>query len=438
MSNRVDAGITTAYGAAVRGGYTGTYDEFCEQQAEYAQNAEALEAARVQAVNAQIDANQSKVDAAGSATAAAESASAASQSASQAAGSATAAANSATSIGNAEANCNASMQAAQAARNEAQTARTGAESARDAAQTARTGAETARTGAESAETDAETARDLAQTAATASQAARDTAINTVGLQYEDTKTISTGTAVGFEVDSELPDPASATFALIATGGVKLTQAIARYATTIVGPEGEELVWVEQDPVTIDSKEAWSAVYSAGGAVKVGVSVSYTGTGTIRFVVATGMKAVEVNAEVVQANAAASATAAQRSATEAVYAEAQASFSASAAASSASDAQDVLDSIPDDYSTLANTVSEHSEEIALQEDSIPGTTQTITFDADGNVQRIVHSSGNTAVRTDVFTFGADTITEVRTLASGASLTIVTNTDTLVTTVTMTAA
>ena len=101
-------------------------------------------------------------------------------------------------------------------------------------------------------------------------------------------------------------------------------------------------------------------------------------------------------------------------------------------------EETRESIPDDYTTLANTVNSHSVEIALQEDSIPGTTQTITFDADGNVQRIVHSSGNTAVRTDVFTFGTDTISEVRTLASGASLTIVTNTDTLVTTVTYAAA
>lgn len=92
----------------------------------------------------------------------------------------------------------------------------------------------------------------------------------------------------------------------------------------------------------------------------------------------------------------------------------------------------------DAKVAGDLLRSQSVEIALQEDSIPGTTQTITFDADGNVQRIVHSSGNTAVRTDVFTFGADTITEVRTLASGASLTIVTNTDTLVTTVTMTAA
>ena len=38
-----DAGIVTAYGAAVRGGYTGTYEEFCVQQANFAQYAERTE-----------------------------------------------------------------------------------------------------------------------------------------------------------------------------------------------------------------------------------------------------------------------------------------------------------------------------------------------------------------------------------------------------------
>ena len=41
-----DAGIVTAYGAAVRGGYTGTYEEFCIQQANYAQSAAAVEQAK--------------------------------------------------------------------------------------------------------------------------------------------------------------------------------------------------------------------------------------------------------------------------------------------------------------------------------------------------------------------------------------------------------
>lgn len=36
MSKVIDAGISTAYGAAVRGGYTGTYEKFCEDLAKLA------------------------------------------------------------------------------------------------------------------------------------------------------------------------------------------------------------------------------------------------------------------------------------------------------------------------------------------------------------------------------------------------------------------
>lgn len=43
------AGIVTAYGAAVRGGYTGTYEEFCAQQANYAASAAAVEQAKTDA-----------------------------------------------------------------------------------------------------------------------------------------------------------------------------------------------------------------------------------------------------------------------------------------------------------------------------------------------------------------------------------------------------
>lgn len=71
---------------------------------------------------------------------------------------------------------------------------------------------------------------------------------------------------------------------------------------------------------------------------------------------------------------------------------------------------------------------------LHLEEIPDTTQAITFDQSGNVQSIVHSRNNTAVRTDVFTFEENTITEVRTLANGHSLTMVTNLTTLETTVT----
>lgn len=71
---------------------------------------------------------------------------------------------------------------------------------------------------------------------------------------------------------------------------------------------------------------------------------------------------------------------------------------------------------------------------LRAEFIPGTTQNIVFDASGNVQSITHMLNQSAVRTDVFTFAAATITEARTLASGKSLTIITNTETLETTVT----
>lgn len=49
---RYSAGIVTAYGAAKRAGYTGTYEDFCRQQAEYAESAAAVEQAKTTAVNA--------------------------------------------------------------------------------------------------------------------------------------------------------------------------------------------------------------------------------------------------------------------------------------------------------------------------------------------------------------------------------------------------
>lgn len=79
------AGIVTAYGAAVRGGYTGTYEEFCRQQAQYADNAEAVEQAKQTAVsNAQVAYNAAQT--ADQANTQAQAASTAAQSASQLAG----------------------------------------------------------------------------------------------------------------------------------------------------------------------------------------------------------------------------------------------------------------------------------------------------------------------------------------------------------------
>ena len=106
-------------------------------------------------------------------------------------------------------------------------------------------------------------------------------------------------------------------------------------------------------------------------------------------------------------------------------------------------------LPSTAQTITGAIAEHETDISviksdieqseinalLLHENIPDTTETITFDSSGDVSTIVHTNGsNVAVRTDAFTFGTDTITEVRTLNTGESLTIATNTTTLTTTVT----
>lgn len=86
------------------------------------------------------------------------------------------------------------------------------------------------------------------------------------------------------------------------------------------------------------------------------------------------------------------------------------------------------------SSAQQAIAESDKNNLLHVDEIDDTVQSIVFDANGNVQSITHSRDGSAVRTDTFTFGTNTITEVRTLSSGESLTITTNTTTLQTTVT----
>jgi len=88
--------------------------------------------------------------------------------------------------------------------------------------------------------------------------------------------------------------------------------------------------------------------------------------------------------------------------------------------------------------LQNTTTENERIALLHMDEINDTVQSITFDSAGDVSTITHVRNGTAIRTDAFTFGTGSITEVRTLSTGESLTIVTNTTTLQTTVTYAAA
>ena len=66
---------------------------------------------------------------------------------------------------------------------------------------------------------------------------------------------------------------------------------------------------------------------------------------------------------------------------------------------------------------------------LLKSEIENTTQSINFAEDGSVQSVTHSRNGSAYRTDVFTFTASSITEVRTLSSGQHLTIATDLTTL---------
>ena len=140
MSKTHNAGIVTAYGAAVRGGYTGTYEEFCAQQAQYAENARQMEQAvsdvkdiktsvesAVSVAEAHADnANQSATNASNSATQASESASNANQSAESASQFADNASNSA----------NSASQSAEDAQTSANNASTSEQNARQSAETA--------------------------------------------------------------------------------------------------------------------------------------------------------------------------------------------------------------------------------------------------------------------------------------------------------------
>lgn len=70
---------------------------------------------------------------------------------------------------------------------------------------------------------------------------------------------------------------------------------------------------------------------------------------------------------------------------------------------------------------------------LVHSEIPGTVQTVTFDANNNPSTITHSASGTTVRTDTFTWTTGSVTEVRTLSTGKTITITTNLTTLAQTI-----
>jgi len=162
MSKTYSAGIVTAYGAAKRAGYQGTYEDFCRQQAGYAESAATVEQAKNTAVSAASTATTKAGEAATAATAAQTAKTQTEQSASQALtdiATARSGAISAVRTEGATQTANATAQA-QAAAQSATTASTKASEASASATTATTKATEAATSATSAAQSASDAQDV--------------------------------------------------------------------------------------------------------------------------------------------------------------------------------------------------------------------------------------------------------------------------------------
>ena len=255
----------------------------------------------------------------------------------------------------------------------------------------------------------------------------------------------------------------------------------QYATNSQNSATESRSYAKGGTSSRSGEDTDNAMYYKNQAANSATAASNSATAASGSASTASTKASEAAASATNAsgyadNASVSATAAATSATNASGSATAASGSATAAADSAEDAQEmsytaeawavgtkngidvgssdpqyhnnskyyaeqaeaVAESIPEDYSELSDDVDQLKNALMLQEETIPDTVQTITFDSAGNVSAITHTANNVAVRTDAFTFGTDTITEVRMLRTGESLTIVTNTTTLQTTVTYAAA
>lgn len=119
---------------------------------------------------------------------------------------------------------------------------------------------------------------------------------------------------------------------------------------------------------------------------------------------------------------------QTVASESQTAAETAQASAEAAAEAIADAQEAAEAaqerVEDLVATIPANYSELSAKVLLEMENIPGTTQTPIF-TDGVLTRIEHkNASNVNVRVDAFTMTDESITESRTLSSGENMTMVT--------------
>lgn len=196
--------------------------------------------------------------------------------------------------------------------------------------------------------------------------------------------------------------------------------------------------VEQAAATFTGTTVPAAVATVqnAGAAQV-QAVQYEGTMQAAAVETVGAQQVTA-VEAAGSDAEAAVEAAETAATNAVTAAQTAAVQAVQTESTTQQAaiqtkgQETIASIPEDYTALSGEVDDLKSAISFFDD-IPGTVQTVNFDANGNPSSIVHTANGEAVRTDSFTWGDNTVTEKRELADGSYITFVTDLTTLVTTI-----
>ena len=180
-----------------------------------------------------------------------------------------------------------------------------------------------------------------------------------------------------------------------------------------------------------------ATSGALGGVKVGTGLSIDGTGTLRANLDWG-SITDAPSTLAGYGITDGATAAQlQEAENSISSLSSRVTNAANAASNASAAVTELSGTVTDMQTDVNsavsTVNRSETMKLLEADEIPGTVQSVAFAQNGTIT-ITHARGQETVRTDTVTFGTNTVTERRVLSTGQNLTIVTNTETLVTTTT----
>lgn len=255
---------------------------------------------------------------------------------------------------------------------------------------------------------------------------------------------------------------SASNAALSASGAADSAAAAAGSATDAGNSASAAEGSASDAAQSKTDAAGSAQNAHASAdAAAGSASAASGSATSAANSASAAATSETNAASSANAAAGSANDASGSASAAAGSAAGAADSATAAAGSAAEAKAFAHAVSYEQQTLTDgqkaqartnigagstqeldelkSALEDSDTIALLHmDEINDTVQSIVFDSVGNVSTITHVRNNVMIREDEFAFGDGTITEVRTLNTGETLTIVTNTNTLQTTITYAAA